>query len=52
MKKLTILLALAVAALATAGMVRNPGNPLTLAGDKTREWPTPTCPPSCGVAQE
>lgn len=54
MKKLTIVLALAAAALATAGMRRHPANPLTVASQKIsvapQEFPYPVCPPSCGVA--
>jgi hypothetical protein len=52
MKKLTFALALAVAALATAGQVTHPSNPLTIAGKQlpmTPEvYPLPVCPPACG----
>jgi hypothetical protein len=55
MKKLTIILALAVAALATAGMAKHPSNPLTMAGQKvptaSGEWPIPTCPPDCDFSK-
>ena len=54
MKKLTIILALAVAALATAGMTRHPSNPLTVAGKAlptTAAWPAPVCPPNCSTGE-
>jgi hypothetical protein len=50
MKKLTIIVALAAAALATAGMSRHPGNPLTMAGKAVAppsSIPFPPCPPDC-----
>jgi len=52
MKKLTIGIALLVAALATFGQVRHPSNPLTVGGAKIQttvaEWPQAYCPPNCG----
>jgi len=54
MKKLTIGIALLVAALATFGQVRHPSNPLTVAGAKIQttvaDWPGTSCPTSCGDA--
>jgi hypothetical protein len=51
MKKLTFIVALAVAALATVGMKRHPGNPqMTQAKvlpSPTKAWPLPICPPNC-----
>jgi hypothetical protein len=48
-KKLTLALALAVAALATAGQMKNPSNPQTLNGKKLppkpNVYPVPDCPP-------
>jgi len=53
MKKLTIAIALLVAALATAGQMRHPSNPLIVGGNKlettAQEWPMPPCIPSCGL---
>lgn len=55
MTKLTLILALAVAAIATAGMKMHPNNPLTTQGmkisTKQSEWPIPTCPPSCDLSK-
>jgi hypothetical protein len=51
MKKLTIILALAVAALASAGMARHRQNPMTAAGKAIPAadcCPFPPCPPDCG----
>jgi hypothetical protein len=52
MKKLTIAIALLVAALATAGQMSHPSNPLTVGGSKlettAQEWPEPPCIPTCG----
>jgi len=51
MKKLTIIIALAVAAIATAGQLMHPLNPLTVAGKAISvegSIPFPVCPPSCG----
>ena len=49
MKKLTIGIALLVAALATAGQAIHPSNPLPVGGallpTKTGDWPYPPCPP-------
>jgi hypothetical protein len=51
MNKLTIAIALLVAALATAGQMRHPSHPLTAGGTKlettVNEWPVPPCPPAC-----
>jgi len=52
MKKLTIGIALLVAALATFGQARHPSNPLTLGGTEIQttvaDWPGASCPPLCG----
>jgi len=48
MKKLTIAIALLVAALATSGQLRHRDNPLTAAGEMIQtDVPTPPCPPDC-----
>lgn len=52
MKKITIAIALLAAALATAGQLRHPSNPLTVSGTvisttSAYEWPAPPCPPAC-----
>jgi len=51
MRKLTFALVLAVAALATAGQMTHPSNPLTLKGKQLpvtpHILPLPVCPPSC-----
>jgi hypothetical protein len=51
MKKLTIVVALLVAALATAGQMRHPSNPLTAGGTllqtSASDLPIPICPPAC-----
>lgn len=50
MKKLTLILALAVAAIATAGQFRHPANPLTMADHQVPvnpDFPFPACPPAC-----
>jgi hypothetical protein len=53
MKKLTIILALAVAALATAGRLSHPNNPQTTQGMALSTtpgiWPLPVCPPDCAI---
>jgi hypothetical protein len=50
-KTLAIAIGLLVAALATAGQLRNPSNPLTFGGQNLsttqQEWPFPMCPPAC-----
>jgi hypothetical protein len=54
-RKTFVAIALLVAALATAGQLRNPSNPLTFAGKKLstvqRDWPFPICPPLCDQDQ-
>ena len=51
MRKTFIAIGLVVAALATAGQLRHPSNPLTVEGKKLstvqRDWPFPICPPMC-----
>jgi hypothetical protein len=51
MKKTFVAIALLLAALATAGQLRHPSNPLTIEGKKLStaqaELPFPICPPSC-----
>jgi hypothetical protein len=51
MRKTFIAIGLLVAALATAGQLKNPSNPLTFTGKKLstvqRDWPFPICPPMC-----
>lgn len=52
MKKLTIVLALAVAAVATAGMMTHSQNPLLVNGKALtmpHEFPYPPCPPACAL---
>jgi hypothetical protein len=53
MKKVTLALVLATAALAIAGQIRNPSNPLTLNGRMlpvtSSIIPVPECPPHCGI---
>jgi hypothetical protein len=50
-KTVVIAIGLLVAALATAGQLRHPSNPLTFGGQKLsttqQEWPFPMCPPAC-----
>jgi hypothetical protein len=51
MKKISIAIALTVAAFATAGQLRNPFNSLTMDGKNLStiqmDWPVPICPPDC-----
>ena len=51
MKTIFVAIALLLAALATAGQLRHPLNPLTIDGDKLsteqQELPFPICPPNC-----
>ena len=51
MKRITLAIALTLAAVATAGQLRHPSNPLTLGGQQvviTRpDFPFPSCPPAC-----
>ena len=51
MKKTFVAIALLLAALATAGQLRHPLNPLTIEGKKLsteqQELPFPICPPGC-----
>jgi hypothetical protein len=52
MKKTSIAIALLLAALATAGQLRHPSNPLTIDGKKLsttghQDLPFPICPPDC-----
>jgi hypothetical protein len=53
MNKTFVAIALLLAALATAGQLRHPSNPLTIEGKKLSiaqsELPFPICPPSCHV---
>lgn len=55
MKKTFVAIALVLAALATAGQLRHPANPVTIEGKKLStgqiEWPFPVCPPDCGMAR-
>jgi hypothetical protein len=55
MKKTSIAIALLLAALATAGQLRHPSNPLTIDGKKLstehKELPFPICPPDCNLAR-
>jgi hypothetical protein len=52
MKRIPIAIALLLAALATAGQLRHPSNPLTIDGKKLstghKDLPFPICPPDCG----
>jgi hypothetical protein len=52
MKRIPIAIALLLAALATAGQLRHPSNPLTIDGKKLstghQDLPFPICPPDCG----
>jgi hypothetical protein len=51
MKRIPIAIALLLAALATAGQLRHPSNPLTIDGKKLStghmDLPFPICPPDC-----
>ena len=51
MKTTFVAIALLIAALATAGQLRHPSNPLTIEGKKLStaqsELPFPICPPNC-----
>lgn len=50
MSKLTIVIALLAAVVATFGQLNHPSNPLPTGGilvQTTPEWPLPFCPPDC-----